>query len=202
MKARSKLILLTAVTAVMVVSLAGAALAAGPWAGSGASGQEERGRMGGSEARLATATVPLTPAEKEHLLFMREEERLARDVYTFLHERWDVKEFEAIAAAESRHMSRVEMLIDRYGLEDLVAMDVPGVFANKELQALYDSLVAQGSQSVEEAYKVGVAIEEHDIADLKEALASTEKRDLTRVFTNLLRGSQNHLEAFTSLLAQ
>jgi len=158
--------------------------------------------MGGSEARLATATVPLTPAEKEHLLFMREEERLARDVYTFLHERWDVKEFEAIAAAESRHMSRVEMLIDRYGLEDLVAMDVPGVFANKELQALYDSLVAQGSQSVEEAYKVGVAIEEHDIADLKEALASTEKRDLTRVFTNLLRGSQNHLAAFTSLLAQ
>jgi len=197
---RSKLIILAVVTTVIVVSLAGVALAAGPWSGNGANGQNERGRIAGATA--GTSTASLTAAEQEQILFMREEEKLARDVYTFLYEKWGVKEFQSIAASESRHMSRVKMLVDRYGLQDPVGTDVPGAFVNDELQAAYDSLVAQGSLSVQEAYKVGVTIEELDIADLQEALESTKRRDVTRVFQNLLRGSQNHLAAFTRLLEQ
>lgn len=97
-------------------------------------------------------------------------------------------------------MTRVEVLIDRYGLEDPVTTDVPGEFKNQDLQAVYDSMIAQGSRSLEEAYRVGVAIEELDIADLKAALAEATPRDVGRVFQNLLRGSERHLAAFTRLL--
>lgn len=200
MRPRSKLIILAVVTTVIVVSLAGAALAAGPWSGNGANGQQERGRVAGTAGSTSAASI--TTAEQEQILFMREEEKLARDVYTFLYEKWGVKEFQTIAASESRHMSRVKTLLDRYGLEDPVATDRPGVFVNDELQAAYASLVAQGSLSLEDAYKVGVTIEELDIADLQDGLKSTTKRDVTRVFQSLLRGSQNHLAAFTRLLEQ
>ena len=200
MKPRFKLIILSVATAVVVVSLTGAALAAGPWGGNEANGQNERGRMAGSAISQTTASISVSEAEQ--ILFLREEEKLARDVYTFLYEKWGVGEFQTIAASESRHMSRVKTLIDRYGLEDPVGVDIPGVFGNDELQAAYDSLVVQGSLSVEEAYKVGVTIEELDIADLKTLLGSTTKRDVTRVFENLMRGSENHLAAFTRLLEQ
>jgi len=136
----------------------------------------------------------------EQIVFMREEEKLARDVYTFLFEKWGAEEFKNIANSESRHMTRVEVLIDRYGLEDPVTTDVPGEFKNQDLQAVYDSMIAQGSRSLEEAYRVGVAIEELDIADLKAALAEATPRDVGRVFQNLLRGSERHLAAFTRLL--
>jgi len=197
---RSKLIVLAVVTAVVVVSLAGVALAAGPWSGKGPNGQNERGRIAGAGARTSTASLSVT--EQEQILFMREEEKLARDVYTFLYEKWGAAEFQSIAASESRHMDRVKVLVDRYGLRDPVATDVPGVFVDPELQAAYYSLVAQGSLSLDEAYKVGATIEELDIADLKDALESAMRRDVTRVFQNLLRASQNHLAAFTRLLQQ
>jgi len=141
--------------------------------------ENDRGRIAGTDARTSSAS--LTAIEQEQVLFMREEEKFARDVYTFLYEKWGVKEFQAIAASESRHMSRVKILIARYRLDDPVATDVPGVFVSDALQAAYDSLVAQGSVSEQEAYKVGVAVEELDIADLQEALESTTKRDVARV---------------------
>jgi hypothetical protein len=83
-----------------------------------------------------------------------------------------------------------------------VGTDTPGVFVNADLQAAYYALVAQGSQSLEEAYRVGVAIEEMDISDLEEFIAVSTHRDVTRVAGNLLSGSENHLAAFTTLLAQ
>ena len=76
----------------------------------------------------------------------------------------------------------------------------PGVFTNPDLQVLYTELVAQGSQSLSEALRVGAVIEEIDILDLQERLAETENSSIQQVFSNLLRGSYNHLNAFTSTL--
>lgn len=200
MKPRWKLMVLAVVTAIAVVSLAGVASAAGAWDKNGASMQGERGRSARPDGRGATTATSLSVEMAEQIVFMREEEKLARDVYTFLFEKWGAEEFKNIANSESRHMTRVEVLIDRYGLEDPVTTDVPGEFKNQDLQAVYDSMIAQGSRSLEEAYRVGVAIEELDIADLKAALAEATPRDVGRVFQNLVRGSERHLAAFTRLL--
>lgn len=144
----------------------------------------------------------LTQAEIDGLLYMREEEKLARDSYLTLYDKWRLPIFSKIANSEVMHMSRVKDLLDRYGLPDPAAGKAIGEFTNPILQQLYDDLMLQGSQSSAEALKVGVTIEEVDIADLENYIAATNKTDIIQVYTNLRNASYNHLRAFTSQLGQ
>jgi hypothetical protein len=149
--------------------------------------------------RQKTQSAPLTAAEKDWITLIRIDEKLARDVYLELYDIWGVRVFKNIAASETRHMAAVKTLIDKYRLDDPVAgLDV-GEFPG-EFQTLDDTLVWLGSQSVVDAYEVGVMIEELDIDDLTNALFEVQKADIKNVFNNLLDGSESHLEAFTSHL--
>ena len=146
------------------------------------------------------AAEPLTTDEIEGILFMREEEKLARDVYLTLYETWNLRIFQNIASSEATHMAAVKSLIDRYGLEDPVADRNIGSFANSDLERLFGELVNKGSQSLADALRVGAAIEEIDILDLQERAAQTDKADIQLVYENLNKGSRNHLRAFVSTL--
>ncbi|MEE8120283.1 MAG: DUF2202 domain-containing protein [Anaerolineales bacterium] len=146
------------------------------------------------------ATTDLSEAEADGLSFMREEEKLARDVYLMLYEQWGIKIFNNIARAEETHMSAVADLLERYGLPDPAADTAVGVFTNPELQALYDQLMEDGSQSLADALRVGALVEEVDILDLETYIAQTDNEDVLLVYQNLLKGSYNHLRAFTSTL--
>ncbi|MCK9997325.1 MAG: DUF2202 domain-containing protein, partial [Candidatus Krumholzibacteria bacterium] len=130
------------------------------------------------------------------LLFMREEEKLAHDVYTVLYEQYGLQIFTNIAASEQKHSDAIMMLLDRFGQEDPVGDNGPGEFSNEDLQTLYNDLIESGSQSVADALLAGLAIEEIDILDLEEAIAGTELRSILMVYGNLLKGSHNHLRAF------
>jgi hypothetical protein len=141
----------------------------------------------------------LSPSDKEALIFMREEEKLAKDVYLAMYEQWGLPIFLNISRSEQSHTEAIKSLLDGYNVAD-PASDELGIFTNPDLQALYNDLVAQGSQSLADALRVGAAIEEIDILDLQERLAQTENADIQRVFNNLLQGSSNHLRAFTSTL--
>lgn len=167
--------------------------------GNGGTGAGQTGNgNGNSTSVLDIPASDLSPEETAALLFMREEEKLARDVYNTLYEIWGQTTFTNIAASEQTHMDEVKLLLDRYNLAD-PALD-PGSFTDPSLQALYDQLVAHGSNSLVDALKVGAAIEEIDILDLQERLAQTDNADLQQVFNNLMMGSYNHLNAFTSVL--
>jgi hypothetical protein len=148
----------------------------------------------------ATSTAPLTDVEKDYLIFMREEEKLARDVYITLFEKWGVLAFDNIADSEQRHYEAIKTLLDRYGVTDPVTSDEVGSFTNGELASLYPQLIAKGYGSIVDAMIVGATIEELDIIDLKDVLAETKKIDITNVYSNLLLGSMNHLRAFVSHL--
>lgn len=139
----------------------------------------------------------LTDAEKADLLSMRQEEKLARDVYTALGEKWPKRIFKNIARAEQHHMDAVKVLLDRYDLADPIADKKPGEFADANFAKLYKELVEKGSQSMTEAIRVGVAIEKMDIADLEEAMDNTEREDLLNVYTALHGASHRHLRAFS-----
>jgi len=152
--------------------------------------QQQRG------SRPLPAAVQLTEAEEQHILYMREEEKLARDVYLTLYEQWDAEIFANISESEQRHMDAIKRLITRYDLVDPVANDAIGEFTNQDFADLYDELVLAGEISLEEALNVGVSIEELDIADLDLSLQETSMRAVRRVFQNLLNGSYNHLDAF------
>ena len=144
----------------------------------------------------------LTNAEVAGLVFMREEEKLAHDVYLTLYDLWGLPLFQNIANSELTHTEAVLNLLNNYDIEDPAAGTALGVFANPDLQALYDELTASGAQSLEAAILVGGAIEEIDILDLQNNLANLTQPDIRQVYENLLAGSENHLRAFANTYAR
>jgi hypothetical protein len=144
-------------------------------------------------------TTELEDTELNILLNMKEEEKLARDVYSALNLKWNNTVFTNISAAENTHMNAIIFLLQKYGT-DYTVIPEPGIFTNSAFQSLYEELVAKGTESLEEAWKVGALIEEMDITDLVESLDKVTDESINIVFENLERGSRNHLRAFTRQL--
>jgi len=146
----------------------------------------------------------LTVAEHESLTFMREEEKLAHDVYTQLDGLWRgyTRVFGNIANSESTHTEAVRQLLLRNNLPDSPASLVAGVYQNTTLQNLYSQLVMSGSVSLVEGLKVGATIEEIDMIDINKALLGIDNQDIWLVYQNLLKGSRNHLRSFVGNLAK
>jgi hypothetical protein len=139
-------------------------------------------------------TEELNDAEYEALALLREEEKLARDVYNTLYDQYNQKIFNNITQAEQTHFTAVKYLLDKYEVEDN-ASDTAGVFNNATLASLYTTLLSQAS-SLTQALKVGATIEDVDIYDIDEALEEIDNEDITYVFELLQKGSRNHLRAF------
>jgi len=144
----------------------------------------------------ALSSSTLSPDEIAGLYFMREEEKLAHDVYLALYARWGTPVFDQIATSEADHTAAVLNLLNRYALPDPAAALGPGVFQDALLQGLYDGLMAQGAMSEIEALKVGALIEETDIRDIRERVLQTDEAAIRDVYDHLLCGSRNHLRAF------
>jgi len=145
---------------------------------------------------------PLSEAEQASLVKMRQEEKLARDVYLSLQLQWGLRVFANIARSEQRHMDMVALLLERYGIEDPASDDTIGVFTDEAFNELYTQLVETGNLSIEDALKVGATIEDLDIFDLEEALTNDiDNADIAMIYQNLLKGSRNHMRAFTTQLA-
>ncbi len=146
-------------------------------------------------------TEELNSDETAMLQFMKEEEKLARDVYYALNDIWNARVFTNISKSEEKHIAAVMGLVEYYNLGS-TEVKSPGEYESEEFKALYEQLVKQGSQSIIEAMKVGALIEELDIKDLQEKLEATDNENITLVFNNLLRGSRNHLRAFNRQLVK
>lgn len=159
-----------------------------------------------SVPKSAPLPVPTTPdsssaagldaGEVAGLMFMREEEKLAHDVYVTLHNTWGANVFANIAESETAHTEAVLGQIESYGLDDPADDNPVGVFSDAYLQALYNRLVEMGSVSLVEALKVGALIEETDIRDIRERMALTDELGILLVYQHLLCGSYEHLQAF------
>jgi hypothetical protein len=146
----------------------------------------------------ALASMPkgtLKTEEIAKLLYMWEEEKLARDVYNSLGTMYSLPVFTNIARSEQNHMDQLASLLKRYDLA-LPGTNTPGSFKNAELAKAYADLIKQGSQGLAQAIKVGIAIEEMDIVDLEKAMALSANQDVRYILDQLLAGSKNHLTAF------
>jgi len=156
--------------------------------------------MPGSSATLimqsADKTSELDDTEIHHLLFIREEEKMARDVYRILYEIWSNPIFANIIESEQAHMDAVANLLTFYGIDDPVTSDATGDFNDEAIVKLYSDLVAWGSRSEIDALLVGAYIEEYDIIDIWTAYDETDEDRILNVYQNLYEGSYNHLDAF------
>ncbi len=169
------------------------------------------GAQGTMESQIPVDTVTPVAVEmsvqadsniEDGVLLMREEEKLARDVYLTLYEKWNLRTFGNIAKAEQNHMDAVAYLMEIKGIADPVEYADVGVFTNEEIAGLYNTLVEKGSVSIVEAIKVGALIEDLDISDLEKLLANTTDEDTIRVYENLLAGSEQHMRAFINQLSR
>jgi len=137
----------------------------------------------------------LTEEERDGLIHMRLEEKVARDVYIEFGNLYNKKVFLTIQTSEQRHMDAMKRLLDKYNVEDPVTDDTPGVFSDPAFQLLYDDFILQG-QTLGGAYLAGKDIEELDIADLEFQLSFVDNPDIIQVYTNLLAASESHLSTF------
>lgn len=143
--------------------------------------------------------VELKEEEKTDLAYMIEEEKMARDIYVLLYDKWKTRSFSNISQSEQIHMDAIKMLLDRHKLENPVS-EQKGVFKNAKIQELYNTLSKEGLESLEKALNVGAKVEEVDIKDLSDRLAKSSSQDIQVVFDALMSASENHLRAFTSNL--
>ena len=157
--------------------------------------------IAGKRGKKNNTAPEISEQVKNDLIQLREEEKLARDVYLYLYTQWGQWIFLNIAKSEQQHMDAVSSLLEKYQIDDPVDPDIQGVFEDQHLQGLYDDLITVGRISGEDALYVGATIEDLDIFDIYEMmLNATDFEDVYSVYENLSKGSRNHLRSFTRQL--
>ena len=142
----------------------------------------------------------ISEKEASDLVFLREEEKLAYDVYIYAYEKYGLRIFNNISRSEQYHTNAVLELLVKYNIEDPVGNNAPGVFVNEDLQSIYDVLTAKVDLSQTDALEVGATIEDLDINDIATMQQNTENADMVALYSKLICGSRNHLRAFNSWL--
>lgn len=186
------------------------------------------GRMAAVNADTTTddyAVVVLDYNEQTHLAFMREEEKLARDVYMKLGAMYpDHPIFGKIDDSEQRHTDAVRAMIEKYGLEDPSTNDNVGVYTGDDygwyFTEKYHQLIERASISELDALYVGAFIEELDMMDIRQCpqvivetdngindvadcgQVYTDNADVVNLYASLLDGSDSHLEAYVMNIEQ
>lgn len=148
----------------------------------------------------ASQATTLSEAERSRLIFTREEEKMARDVYNVLLNKWNINIFSNISGSEQKHMDAIANLLTTYNIADPVGNNAPGVFSNADIQQLYNDFTAKGTVSESDAMITGLTIEDMDIFDLQNAILQTDKQDIKTVYESLMRASKNHMREFYSQL--
>ncbi|HNP53363.1 MAG TPA: DUF2202 domain-containing protein [Ferruginibacter sp.] len=139
---------------------------------------------------------PISETVLNDIRYMREEEKLARDVYDSMYLRWQLTPFKNIRQSETMHMKRMKELIEIYQISDPVQSEERGVFTNNQLKMLYHQLIETGSQTALDALKIGARIEEIDIQDLLNKQKNTNDETILSTYRVLLSASERHLNAF------
>ena len=151
----------------------------------------------GVDSLMDQSMLELSTEEQMDLSFLREEEKLARDVYLYNYQLYGATIFSNIASSEQTHMDKVLELLELAALEDSMTSNEIGSFENEDLALLYTQLTQQSATSLEEALKVGALIEDLDIADIETMMEHTTNSALLSVYSNLVCGSKNHIRAYS-----
>jgi hypothetical protein len=144
----------------------------------------------------------LSDAEVNGILSLREEEKVAYDVYTVMFEKYESKVFKKIAENEKEHMNKIKELIDQFNLTDPIAgtEDQKGVFSNKKMQTMYDEMILGGNYGLLDALRAAARFEETDIVDLRKYLSSASDQSVINIYLNLESGSQDHLRSLVKYI--
>ncbi len=113
---------------------------------------------------------------------MREEEKLAMDLYRELGAEWGIRTFTRIAESEQQHTGSLNC---RHYQAAVYQREKRREVPSPELQKLLNC--GTGKQIGDRHLKAGALVEELDIMDLRKAIEETKNEDLRMVFSNLER---------------
>jgi hypothetical protein len=166
----------------------------GPYAGAGFAGTNP---AAGTGICLATDSIITLDAEATAgLLYMIEEEKMARDLYDAFFEQTGNLVFDRISNSEQRHLDSLLSVAERAGVDTSALSTTAGLFTNTAVQSLYDSLLAAGDDSLEAALQAAITLEQSNIVDLASYGADPELGILGIVYAHLEQASERHLAAF------
>jgi len=132
------------------------------------------------------------------LMYLHDQEKLARDINRTFYYTWGKPIFASIAESEQRHMNVLRAILDYYYLSALVETDEVGVFGAHHHTEAFTDLVNQGEVSLTEAYRAVGYLEEWDIREIRGSIEFTQDQALIDTFSNLLAGARNHLRVFAA----
>ncbi len=143
-------------------------------------------------------STSLSQEEKDGLLFMLEEEKLARDMYIYMNNLWGLNQFNNIKNSEQSHMDAIVAILEQNDIEYTILPQ--GEFSYQNLQDLYNQFVIDGQVSSESALQIGATIEDLDIVDLEDYINDSTNSVLISTYENLQCGSRNHLRSFVTAI--
>ena len=146
---------------------------------------------------IADGSLVLSDDAIAGLVYMVEEEKMARDLYDAFAEQTGSLIFDRIPDSEQKHYDTLLEVAEKAGIDLTGISTTAGIFSDPEIQNLYDSLYAQGSVSLVAALEVGILVENTDIADLSAYSADSTLGVVSTIYANLTAGSEHHLAAFT-----
>lgn len=147
-----------------------------------------------SVAPVLTVTASLSADEIEFLFALREDEKMARDLYTVFAAKYSTApQIDRIAAAENSHIAYVEAVLDYYEIS-YPAMTAAGLFEDAKRQAIYNEL-ADKSGTLLEVYATMAAVEEESVSAYKSVQSEITNENIALVITNMIKASSNHLKA-------
>ncbi len=142
-------------------------------------------------------SLDLPEEVRNDLLFLLEEEKLARDVYIYAYNMYGENIFNNISGSEQRHMDAAKVILEKYNIPINMSEEI-GVFINTDIQSLYDEYIAKVDLSLVDALMIGATIEDLDIYDINTYKSRATKDDILRMYNLLACGSGNHMRAFIS----
>ncbi|MFB6226179.1 MAG: DUF2202 domain-containing protein [Candidatus Paceibacteria bacterium] len=145
---------------------------------------------------------PLGEEVEMDLIYLIEEEKVARDLSYKFSQKYDEKIFTEVYKAENTHLKAVQRFIRNYKLDDPTSKNGVGEFKNPQLQKIYDEKLSSGKENKNKAYQSLLWVLEKNINDININKDSTDKDDILFVYNNLIRSSKNHIRAIDSLLSK
>ncbi len=108
----------------------------------------------------------MTPKVVGALQYLVQEEKLMRDVFRNLFERYDIYAFKKAADVADEHYDKLMKLLADHGIH-IDVPDTKGVYTSAIFEKLYVDAIEAGSKSLADAMRVGRELESINIMDLK-----------------------------------
>ncbi len=148
----------------------------------------------------SSATTSVSDQVRGDLLFIYEEEKMARDLYASFGEKWGWQTIGRVSMSESMHLNSVMNLLHTYGIPEPVLPT--GSYQSAAISELAKRLLNEGIASEDAALHSALYVEEYDIADLTKRMNDTADPSILSTYQYLLNGSNAHLRYFYSLLVE